>query len=163
MNYIEKFLPGWQVTPESSLGLLQLVNGKRNIFVTYPSDRNTACALTGQIDIPSNWQTNLRLKVGHDPRGGWTLVVKANGEELYNWDVVKEPWIEVVVDLSDYAGKSVTLELVNQPAKFWKNEWAYWAKIAIESRTTFGERDVVRYLPIPEGNPPPFRKSTHFK
>jgi len=156
LSKFKKYLPGWKVTPESSLGLLELVNGKRNVFVTYPPDKNTACTLTAQVNIPSNWQTNLRLKVGHDPRGGWTLIVKANGKELYSWDVVKEPWLQIVVDLSNYAGESVTLQLINKPSRFWSNEWAYWKEIALESRTTFESHNVIRYLPIPEGQPPPF-------
>jgi hypothetical protein len=156
MGEFKKHLPGWKVSPESSLGLLQLVNGRKNVFVTYPPDKNTACTLTGQIDIPANWQSNLRLLVGHDPRGGWTLIVRANGKELYSWDVVKEPWLEIVVDLSDYAGKSVNLELINKPSRFWPNEWAYWKEIALETRTTFENHNIIRYLPIPEGQPPPF-------
>ena len=156
ISEFKKRLPGWKATPESSLGLLQLVNGKKNVFVTYPPDKNTACTLTAQIDIPANWQSNLRLKIGHDPRGGWTLIVRANGRELYSWDVVKEPWLEIVVDLSDYAGRSITLELINKPSRFWPNEWAYWKEIALESRATFGNHDVTRSLPIPEGEAPPF-------
>jgi len=156
LSEFNKYLPGWKVTPKNSLGLLQLVNGRKNVFVTYPPDKNTACTLTGRIDIPANWQSNLRLKIGHDPRGGWTLIVRANGKELYSWDVVKEPWLEIMVDLSDYAGKSVTLELINKPSGFWSNEWAYWKEIALETRTTLETHNVIKYLPVPEGEPPPF-------
>ena len=156
LSEFNKYLPGWKVTPKSSLGLLQLVNGRKNVFVTYPPDKNTACTLTGKIDIPANWQSNLRLKIGHDPRGGYTLIVKANGKELYSWDVVKEPWLEIVVDLSEYAGKSVTVELINKPSKFWSNEWAYWKQIAFESRMTFDKGETLWRTPRPEGELPPF-------
>jgi len=80
LSEFNKYLPGWKVKPESGLGLLQLVNGRKNVFVTYPPDKNTACTLTGRIDIPANWQSNLRLKIGHDPRGGWTLIVRATAK-----------------------------------------------------------------------------------
>jgi hypothetical protein len=40
--------------------------------------------------------------------------------------------MDVQVDLSDPAGKTVNLELVNQP-NGWSWEAAYWAKIAVES------------------------------
>ena len=156
MGEFKKHLPGWKVSPESSLGLLQLVNGRKNVFVTYPPDKKTQCSLTKQIDIPADLQTILRLKVGHDPRGGYTLIVKANGKELYSWDVVKEPWLEIVVDLSEYAGKSVTVELINKPSKFWSNEWAYWKQIAFESRMTFDKSCPLWRLPRPEGDLPPF-------
>ena len=156
LTKFSKYAPGWKVTPETTLGLLQLVNGKRSVFVTYPPDKNTQCTLTKQMDVPANLQTILRLKVGHDPRGGYTLIVKANGKELYSWDVVKEPWIEVVVDLSEYAGKTVTLELINKPSRFWSNEWAYWKQIAVESRTIFDKGRTLWRLPRPEGHSPPF-------
>jgi hypothetical protein len=156
LTEFKKYATGWRVTPESSLGLLQLVNGKRNVFVTYPPDKDTECTLTRQIDIPANLQTLLRLKVGHDPRGGYTFIVRANGTELYNWDVVKEPWINVKVDLSEYAGKTITLELINKPSRFWSNEWAYFNQIAIESRTTFDKGETLWLTPRPEGELPPF-------
>ncbi len=156
LTEFKKYAPGWKVTPESSLGLLQLVNGRRNVFVTYPPDKDTECALTKQVDIPASLQTLLRLKVGHDPRGGYTFIVRANGAEIYSWDVVKEPWINVVVDLSEYAGKTITLELVNKPSRFWSNEWAYFKQIAIESRTTFDRGETPWRMPRPEGELPPF-------
>jgi len=111
MKEFKKYAPSWEVKPQNSLGTLKLVNGKKNVFVTYPPDKNTPCILTSQVDIPPNLQTNLRLKVGHDPRGAWTLIVKANGNLIYSWDVVKEPWLEIMVDLSDYAGQTVKLVL----------------------------------------------------
>ena len=40
--------------------------------------------------------------------------------------------LDLPVGLSDYAGKTVKLELVNQP-NGWSWEAGYWAKIAIES------------------------------
>jgi hypothetical protein len=144
--------PGWEVKPSKSLGMLELVNGKKNVFVTYPADKNTPCILTRKVDIPADLHTNLRLKVGHDLRGGWTLIVKANGKEVYSWDVVKEPWVDIRVNLSDYAGQTVKLELVNKPSRFWANEWAYWKSFEIVSFSNPGkqEHDPYRYLPHPE-------------
>jgi len=158
MKEFKKYAPRWEVKPQNSLGMLELVNGKENVFVTYPPDKNTPCILTGQVDVPPNLQTNLYLKVGHDPRGAWTLNVKANGSLIYSWDVVKEPWLDITVDLSDYAGQTVKLELINKPGQFWLNEWAYWKKIEIESYTDLGKQkdSPYRYLPHPEGELPPF-------
>jgi len=156
LTEFSKYAPGWKVNPEASLGLLQLVNGKRNVFVTYPPNKDTECTLAKRVDIPASLQTLLRLKVGHDPRGGYTLIVRANDKELYSWDVVKEPWINVAVDLSEYAGETITLELVNKPSRFWSNEWAYFKEITIESRTTFDKGETLWRTPRPEGELPPF-------
>ena len=62
------------------------------------------------------------------------MIVKANDKELLEQVVGKETaddgWLEVEVDLSDYAGKEVFLELVNHP-NGWMYEAAYWAQIEI--------------------------------
>jgi hypothetical protein len=79
----------------------------------------------------------LRTVVAHDPRGDWTLVVKANGKQLLKKPIRPETatggWVEVEADLSDYAGESVNLELVNQ-ADGWSFEAGYWSEITVESR-----------------------------
>ena len=71
--------------------------------------------------------------------GDWELLVKADGKELFKTVVDKETaiaeysgWMDVDVDLTDYAGKTVKLELVNQ-ANGWAWEAAYWAQIELIS------------------------------
>ena len=118
-------------------GLRAEFGGKKNVFVTHPLNRETGCKLSRKIDVPAGKRTLLRLVVGHDPKGDFTLIVKADGKELLNKAVGKETapggWMEVVVDLTPYAGKSINVELVNQPSG-WSWEAAYWAKIAVESK-----------------------------
>jgi hypothetical protein len=152
MREFKKRASGWKVIPPKSLGMLELVNGKKNVFVTYPADKNTPCILSKQVDIPADLLTNLLLKVGHDLRGGWTLIVKANGKVIFSWDVVKEPWLDIRVDLSDYAGQTVKMELINKPSPFWSNEWAYWKNFEIVSfpGTEKQEDNPYRFLPHPE-------------
>jgi hypothetical protein len=41
-------------------------------------------------------------------------------------------WLTEEVDLSEYAGRTVKLELVNQPTG-WAYEAAYWAEIRVLS------------------------------
>ena len=45
-------------------------------------------------------------------------------------ETAKGGWIEATVDLSEHAGKTVKLELLNQPTG-WAYEVAYWAEIEI--------------------------------
>ena len=42
-------------------------------------------------------------------------------------------WLDVSVDLSEYQGKSILLELLNKPSG-WNFENGYWEKIAVESK-----------------------------
>ncbi len=137
---LEKFAPGWKVKDcgtDMDPGLRGEFGGKKNVLLTHPLDKNTGCTLYREVDVPAGKKTTLRLVVGHDPKGDWTLVVKADGKELVRKPISKETctagWTTVEVDLSPYAGKKVKLELVNQ-ADGWSYEAGYWAEIKVESR-----------------------------
>ncbi|MCY2989553.1 MAG: hypothetical protein NTY19_17010 [Planctomycetota bacterium] len=62
------------------------------------------------------------------------MLVKVDGKELLKKSVGEETaptgWMDVVVDLTPYAGKSVKLELWNQ-ASGWNGAFAYWQGISI--------------------------------
>ena len=136
---VAKFAPGWKVArcgPDMEPGLYAEMQGKKNVLVTHPLDHNTGCVLSNKIKIPDGKKTTLRLVIGHHPQGDWTLLVKADGKELLKTPVDKETakdgWMETEVDLSEYAGKEVNLELVNQPTG-WVFEAGYWAEIKLVS------------------------------
>ncbi len=77
------------------------------------------------------------MVVGNDERGDWDLIIKANGEGMLrkkiSEETTKNGWMDLEIDMSPYAGKSVKLELINQPTD-WKFEAAHWAEIAIVSK-----------------------------
>jgi hypothetical protein len=134
---ISKFAPGWKVTKcgeDMNPGLLAEWAGKKNVLMTHPLDRNMGCVLSKKVKIPAGQKTKLQLVAGHHPQGDWTLLVKADGKELLSTSVGKETaengWMQIDVDLSDYAGKEIKLELVNK-ASDWKFEAGYWAKIEL--------------------------------
>jgi hypothetical protein len=136
---IEKFAPGWKVAncgSEMDPGLRAEWAGKKNVLATHPLDRDTGCVLSKTIAIPAGKRTTLRLVVGHDPQGDFDLIVKADGKELLKKPVSAQTatahWLTETIDLSSFAGKSVKLELVNQPSG-WSYEAAYWAEISVKS------------------------------
>ena len=106
-------------------------------FLSHPLNRGTPCVLSRKVSIPAGSKSVLRLAVSHHEEGDWVLIVRADNRELLKTTVGKSTapngWREVDVDLAAYAGKAVTLRLLNQPSG-WKWEAGYWAKIAIESR-----------------------------
>jgi len=138
---VEKFAPGWEIIncgPDMDPGLRAEWGGKQNVLVTHPLDRDTGCVLKYGTKLPADKKSVLRVIVGHDPRGDFDLVVRANGKEILRKPVSKatattDPWLTHEVDLSSFAGKKVKLELVNQPTG-WAFEAAYWAEIGIVSR-----------------------------
>ncbi len=136
---LAKVAPGWTMAhcgPDMDPGLKAEFRGKKNVFLTHPLNRQTGCTLSKHVEVPSGKKTTLCMVVSHHPEGDWTLVVRANGKELLRRPIGPETapggWATVTVDLSPYAGKSVQLELVNQPDG-WRWEAAYWAEIAIRS------------------------------
>ncbi|MBN2315701.1 MAG: ADP-ribosylglycohydrolase family protein [Sedimentisphaerales bacterium] len=137
---IAKFAPGWKVAScgtEMEPGLHEQALGKSNVLVTHPLDRRTGCQLSRVLKLPDSKKTVLRLTVGHHPQGDWALIVAVDGKQITRNIVGKETatdgWMQTEVDLSDFAGKRIKLELINQPTD-WAFEAAYWAEIAIASQ-----------------------------
>ena len=118
-------------------GLRPAELGRKNVIATYPRDPDTLCVLSRKVGIPAGKKTTLKLTVGHHPLGDWALVVKADAKELLRKPVGKTTatngWLGVSVDLSGYQGKSILLELLNQPTG-WNFENGYWEKISIETK-----------------------------
>ena len=136
---VANFAPGWKVKDcgaEMEPGLRAEWGGRKNVLVTHPLSETTGCTLSKKVEVPAGKKTALHLAVTHDPRGDWTLIVKADGVQLAKQKIskstVKDGWAEVAVDLSPLAGKTVNLELVNQ-ADGWSWEAGFWARITIES------------------------------
>jgi len=136
---VSKFAPGWKVKMcgfDMDPGLHEQEMGKSNVLVTHPLDRRTGCQLSHEVNLPPGKKTILHLTVGHHPEGDWDLIVAANGKELARKTVGKETapdgWMQTEVDLSDFAGKKVVLELINQPTG-WQYEAGYWAEISLTS------------------------------
>ncbi len=134
---ITQVAPGWKVSKcgtEMDPGLRAEWQGKKNVLCTHPLDRETGCVLSKTVAIVSGKKTALRLVVGHDPQGDFDLIVKADGQELLRKSVSAHTatahWLTEIIDLSRFAGRSVKLELVNQPTG-WSYEAAYWAEIAL--------------------------------
>ncbi len=46
--------------------------------------------------------------------------------------VAGDEWLDVTVDLSEFAGRSINVSIENR-ANYGHNEWAYWNKVSINS------------------------------
>ncbi|MCS6830110.1 MAG: ADP-ribosylglycohydrolase family protein [bacterium] len=138
MQSFEQWAPGWTLLDcgeDMEPGLRDEWNGRRNVFVTHPLNRHTACRIVRTTRLSEGKRAMLRLTVGHHPQGDWTLVVRVNGEEALRRTVGRETsregWLDVGVDLSRYAGQEAHIELLNEPSG-WAWEAGYWEKIELE-------------------------------
>ncbi|MGC8885847.1 MAG: ADP-ribosylglycohydrolase family protein [Verrucomicrobiia bacterium] len=136
---IEKFAPGWTVSycgSDMNPGLRAEWQGRKNVLVTHPLDKETGCIISKTVDIPEGKKTYLKFTVGNDPQGDFDLIVKVNGNEVLKNTVgpktTTNHWKTEMIDLSQFAGKKVKIELVNQP-NGWYYEAAYWGEISIVS------------------------------
>lgn len=137
---LEKLFPGWKLAncgPDMSPGLRGTYEGRKNVFMSHPLNQTVGCVLSRPADVPADGKMMLKLLVGRDTRGDFSLLVKVDGKTLVEKKIGPQTsdqiWWDVEVDLSDYAGKSVLIELVNQ-ADDWRFEAAYWAEIALVTR-----------------------------
>lgn len=136
---IAKIASGWMVKHcggYMSSGLHKKLRGRENVVVTHPLNLEVGCIVFKRFNVPQG-KSELLLTVGHHEEGDWTLVVKANGKELLNTTVGNETtedgWRDIRIDLSEYAGTEVMLELQNG-ANDWAWEAGYWAKIDVVSK-----------------------------
>jgi hypothetical protein len=133
----EELFPGWQISncgEDMNPGIRQDWQGEKNVLCVHPLDRETGCSLKRTVAVGKDKKTLLRLQVGRDPQGDFDLIVKAGGKEIYRGEVGKTTtvnhWLKLSLDLSEFAGKDVELELINQPSG-WQWEAAYWKTIEI--------------------------------
>lgn len=134
---IEKVAAGFKVNNCGEGGVVHhRVFRNRMAVQTHPKDRDTPCTLQTQVvDVDPNKKTTLKLRVSHHPHGDWQLRVLANGKVIADQmvgpkTVGKDEWLNVSVDLSQFAGKRIKLTLENK-ANNWHNEWAYWNKVEV--------------------------------
>ncbi|HOJ74496.1 MAG TPA: ADP-ribosylglycohydrolase family protein [Phycisphaerae bacterium] len=134
---VAKFAPGWMAKDcgaAMSPGIRD-VGGRKNVLVTHPISENMPCVLGRRLDVLPDKKTTLHLEVGHHPEGDWLLSVTADRElvrKVIGPETTVNGWTTIDVDLSEYAGEIITVQLINA-ANGWKWEAAYWGKIEIRS------------------------------
>lgn len=137
---INEFAPGWKIKScgsEMNPGLYDELRGKENVLLTHPLSRETGCTISRKFDVPKDKKTKLHLLISHDTRGDWQLIVKINGNAVLDRVIDKETttdaWKALDIDLTEFAGKSVEIELVNQ-ANGWEYEAGLWKVIRISTK-----------------------------
>jgi len=111
--------------------------GRDACWVTHPVSKDSPVKWTRKVQLPESPEAKLVLDVAaskqFDAEGkpaDWLLVVIVNEQELTNTVVSKNIWRQLEFDLAAYAGKEITIELVNEfggrnalfgEAGFWDN------------------------------------------
>ena len=128
------FAPGWKVRdwggPAMKPGLRTQWDGRKKVLLTHPLSKTDPCVLSRKIEVPRGKKTMLELEVTNHPKGDWRLGVLVNGKEALSEDITETKWRKFQIDLSKHAGKTVSVELLNQ-ATGWSHEAAYWSSIKL--------------------------------
>ena len=136
---VSHHFPGWTIAdcgPDMDPGIREQY-GRANVLLTHPKERGVPCILSRDFEVPKQGDSRLRLVVTHHDQGDWDLIVKVDGKEVLQRSIGKEHdppgsrWMTVEVDLTSYAGKTIKLELLNQPTG-WAFEGGYWAEIDLQ-------------------------------
>jgi putative membrane-bound dehydrogenase-like protein len=135
---IQKVAPGIKVRNVGEGGVVHHKVFRNAAAVqTHPLNRKTPSSLFRELTIPKTRRTRLSMRVSHHPHGDWQLRVLASGKVISDQiigskSVSKDEWLDVTVDLTEFAGRKIQLSIENRPND-WHNEWAYWNKVSIVS------------------------------
>ena len=134
---VAEFAPGWNIEGcglELDPGIREHYRGRENVLVTHPDDSATPCILWRDVEVSADAPQTLHLVVSHHDGGDWQLIVKVDGETQLDTPIsantVTGGWRDVDINLSPFAGKTVKLEVLNEPTG-WFCEAAYWGQILL--------------------------------
>ena len=93
------------------------------------------CTLTRKLAVPKGKATTLKIRASYHPHGDWQLRVLADKEiladQIVSYKTIQKEWFNLDIDLSKFAGKTITLSLENR-ANDWMNEFGYWGSVRID-------------------------------
>ncbi|MCA9037003.1 MAG: c-type cytochrome [Planctomycetaceae bacterium] len=127
---VADILPGFATEKSGVDGVAVLSNyNGRPALRTHPVSRNEPCRLHGSMTVPDSRKPVLRVSIAADHRGDWQLVVRINGTDKLA-SIIRSPsamnrWKDIEIDLSEYRGQTVRIELLNK-ANDWSYEFGYW-------------------------------------
>ncbi len=136
---IERAAPGFTVANVGEGGVVfHKVFRNDTAVQTHPLDRKIPCRLSRTVKVPTGKATFLVMRVSHHPHGDWQLRVLVNGklitEKIIGPNTVsKDEWLDIHVDLSEFADKKIELAIENK-ANDWMCEWAYWNHVVVLSK-----------------------------
>jgi len=102
--------------------------GRDNVLQTSEEATSKQPTLRKRLDlVPGD---HLKLTVGHVENDSWTLVVKIDDKEILKKGISDQAstggWMDINLDLNEYAGKNVLIELVSV-----SGDAALWGSVAV--------------------------------
>ncbi len=126
---LEGVAPGWILVgcgPEFQK--LTKARDKENVLQTAEEATSKQPTLRKRVDVGAG--DKLKATVGHDANDSWTLQIRVEGKEVASKGISDQSsangWVDIVLDLSEFSGKSVLIELVAV-----SGDAALWSSVSI--------------------------------
>ena len=138
---LNALFPGWKTSANrtrnkgtsSVVGYVADYRGKRDLVCTLPPSEDEPVSISRRMRLPPGHPA-LRLSVCKNMtyQADFLLQVLVDGRKVHEEHVNDGKWHEPVVDLSEWAGRDVKVEVRQCQLK--DNAWgrAYWSKIFVE-------------------------------
>jgi len=113
-----QFAAGWRLSgcaDDTLAGLKESMDDRDHVLLTY-AEPWMPCTLMTRASQAAGEKSRLRLEANSIDKGGWTLVVRADGQDLLRQAIRNDGWQVVEVDLPVGTGKPLLLELSNLAA-----------------------------------------------
>jgi putative membrane-bound dehydrogenase-like protein len=136
---VERLAPGFTLENNDykEAGVFEKTFRNRPAFSSHPVSKTSPAYLLRKLAVPKDKKTSLAITVSHHQHGDWELKVRVNdtviASDMVSSKTVKDGWLVKTVDLSSYAGKTITLHLENS-ANDWNWASAYWASVNVTSK-----------------------------
>lgn len=130
---LDALFPGWTASanaPDMEPGFRADMYNETDILMTHPPKRGEPAVLSRRMTIPAG-DPRLVVRVANDLSGDFRLIVRVDGRLAFETDVQDKKFQTYTVGLSAYSGKTVLLEILNQPTG-WMCEAAYWKTIEVK-------------------------------
>lgn len=127
----------WRITSSGDPQQTQMLashNGRNNVQMTHPVDRQTGARLERDVDVPAGKKSTFSFWVSCHQMGDFELRVYVDGKQVVK-KMIGPPgsgWRQETLDLTPYAGKRIALRVENFPND-WSWEHAYWSDLVITS------------------------------
>ncbi len=127
MRTNEKF--GWK-NPVVDLGDAMPPSGaKGSALYLHPAERNKPTVLRGKYFINDS-QKALLFRVAGNRNGDWTMIVKINGQKVFEKSIDGRKWYEIEIPLQNYYQQNINVDLLIK-ASGWYYEYAFIDEIKL--------------------------------
>jgi len=140
---VKKWTKDWhlgqcKVSGIGGLAVKKELKGKKNVLITHTWDNYTPCFLTRDITLPPGKKSKLSFSVSNPYKksSSWRLLVAVNMVPVLDETISEETqtddgWRDIEIDLSEFAGKTIMLELYAYPTKR-RADYNCWADLKVQ-------------------------------